>query len=550
MKICDIFDFFSRKKFILSLIMILWEKESNAPNALYVNMFTAHELDMLERMSRFSKTMVLPKKNDKYAFQLRKNGNVLFGYGKWSEALEKYNECLCYATNDSSNIALTYAKRASCFLNMKLYNQCLIDIDLARKSKYPDNFKKKLDEREADCLKLMEEQENSVEFHEKLSYESDENIPCMANVIKIKRNTVGKLSMIAKEDIDAGQTIILGKAFIGYLYSRFYLKCNICLQDHTNLVPCKNCTVAMFCCDRCDDNIFHQHECGVQFQSNQQQNAQYMNEVRILLYAINIFENADELMKFVEDVVKSDPFEIPTLNDDRTKYRAFLKLPISSEFANSPSLLPVAYIIYKGCLKIQRIDETFKSLKHRRFLMHLIIKHLQLSNYNTNQVKLSPMDACDLYQQLGLMTKSFNHSCAPNVLMQERDGNSIYVTICPIKKDEELFVSYFDFFLAPISQRQFTLFNEMHINCKCSRCKGQLASTDDEKRMLLDPDYKWIESNILNVNRFDGKKIKILMEKCLTFFNKYGRCGWCEPIGKVIIGYKKIINDRLLSPIY
>lgn len=109
---------------------MFWRKESNRPDALYSDLFKnfsgeAADLLLCNRNS-------VPQKNDGISIQKRKKGNDLYGEYKWAEAMGKYNESLCFATKHSENISLAYANRALCFLRLKLYKECLIDIDLAR----------------------------------------------------------------------------------------------------------------------------------------------------------------------------------------------------------------------------------------------------------------------------------------------------------------------------------------------------------------------------------------------------------------------------------
>lgn len=85
----------------------------------------------------------------------------------------------------------------------------------------------KLDQSENDFLMAHDASVPQNEHNVKLSFEPDEKIPCMANVLKIEQNRAYELSVVAKEDIDVGQTIALGKSFCAGLYSPFAWKCNI-----------------------------------------------------------------------------------------------------------------------------------------------------------------------------------------------------------------------------------------------------------------------------------------------------------------------------------
>lgn len=518
---------------------MLWRKESNRPDALYADIIYRLPFPLLNRIPPADNSSILLKRNA-ISNRKRKEGNYLFIDRKWAAAMEMYNDCLRFAENGSENIGFAYGNRSACFFEMKLYNECLVDIELAKEAGYPGHLMVKLDRRETKCLKHIEEATESDEFVQKLSFPPDANIPCMADVLKIERNGGGKLCVVAKEDIDVGQTIVLGKAFVA-LSDRNGWKCNICLKDHTNLVACKRCNVAMFCSDECQGHFLHDIECGLKF-SDDPNNSNVLDEVRGILLAINLFANADELMDFVEGAIKSNSNEIPTtLTSDQSKYRAFLKMPISAEFAESIEFSFGFSSIYKFLLNIPKVKGMFKTLKHQRFLLHLVSHHTQITNFNSYHT--------DFHHQVGLMTRFFNHSCAPNVSMGERDGNSIYVTVRPVKKGEELLISSFKFLLAGKEVRQQILRREKHLICKCSRCNGVSASIAQRQQVAGDPEFDWILSNAPKLNRYDSEKIREMLNKCVAFLKKYGTIEWCDEIGKIVTAYINILHLQIARPV-
>lgn len=194
---------------------MLWQKESKKSNALYVDISKMDEHLMaddeyfLKAMTVTSNDEPLPKKNDAESLKKRQQGNELYTKRKWIEAIEKYNESLCYAKAGSQNASLAYANRSAVFFHMKQFDRCLKDIELAKKAGYPADLRQKLDQRKADCLKLIDEGAQCVDTLVKLSYEADEKFPCLANVLHIEKDANGKCKVFAKDDIDVGKTILL-----------------------------------------------------------------------------------------------------------------------------------------------------------------------------------------------------------------------------------------------------------------------------------------------------------------------------------------------------
>lgn len=339
---------------------MLWKKESNDENALYVDfvaMFGGKYVSSICEQSVIKKHT----KSDARSQQNRKEGNKYFNRNRnhWTLAMAYYNESLRYAENGSETVSLAYANRSSCFLKMKWYEECLIDIELAKEAGYPVELMPKLNQRKQKCLKYMEERTEPVKRESALSFEANELLPCMANVLKIDKDAEGELAVFAKEDIGPGQTIAIEKAFLNYVYDRTWLGCNICLKQTANLVPCKNCTT--LCCIECQSESIHEHECGIEFSKNHNENGNMMKELRIILMVINMFSNADEIMEFVEETIRNDSAEMPpTFNDAKSKYRAFLKLPVGPKFLSNEQFTFIVSEIYKLCSKVQKSNQRSK----------------------------------------------------------------------------------------------------------------------------------------------------------------------------------------------
>ena len=64
-----------------------------------------------------------------------------------------------------------------------------------------------------------------------------------------------------------------------------------------------------------------------------------------------------------------------------------------------------------------------------------------------------------------------NHSCTPNAFIVFDSRNVSLQALRPIKRDEEIFISYIDP-TEEIAQRQSTLKHRYFFTCKCPRCEG------------------------------------------------------------------------------
>lgn len=164
---------------------MLWRKESSESTAMNVDIFKSIGQDdafkLLYDDARCKNTSSIEKSDD-HALAKRMGGNADFKNRNWHAAIFAYNESLRYAKEGSTNVSLAYANRSNCFLNMKMYHECLIDIRLAKDANYPMNLLPKLETRETECLKQIENGAQQDEF----GLKPHEKFPFMANVMNIK----------------------------------------------------------------------------------------------------------------------------------------------------------------------------------------------------------------------------------------------------------------------------------------------------------------------------------------------------------------------------
>lgn len=523
---------------------MLWSKESNKKNALFVDIFQSRNVQRTANVIG-SKACAAPKKSDATALRLRQEGNDLFKQCEWLQAMELYNQSLLFAENGSKHISLAYANRSSCFLRMKMYNESLIDIELAKEAGYPLELRSKLDQRKEDCLKCIQEHAPTEILETKLSFEADDKFPCIANVLKFKKGADDAYAICAKADIDVGQTVAVEPAFVKFATRQGRL-CSICLAENANLVPCENCATALFCGDECKSNYIHKYECGQKYSEDDSLNGGVMETARAIILGVNAFDTVDELMKFVEKAIASDSNELPEpMVDDRSKYRAFLKLPLEVD-ADDTAYSAVAYCAFKFILNIAKLKPIFEWQRHRRFLMHLVVHSMKVTMRNSCQA-VRPNRRGEytmFYSQTSTIGKYFNHSCAPNAMITQANGNLICVTIRPIAKEQPLLITFLDLLLDSKITRQRQLWENKKLACKCTRCEGQTATTEQREQIAADPVYRDIISNYpITTNSIH--KLPQMIERCQAFSRKYGNVEWCNEIGRPIDIYIKLLNFRI-----
>lgn len=373
------------------------------------------------------KNVLDAQKDNKISTESRVAGNLLFIKKDWLGALEKYNGCLRYAENDSENISLAYGNRSECLFNLKLYRQCLVDIECATES---NNWMSKLEQRKADSSQLLNNEAAKNDFEieiPELSYEVHPNFPGLANVLEVQKNDEFGRYISAKCDIPVGKTVLVEECFVSTLYDGKFKGCTACQDTVQNFIACSGCVDAMFCNEQCVKKAsFHAMECGLVSPSGLQQSV-----FRSILTGIGMFKNFDELMKFVTGSIKT---EMPSnVNDPKSQYRLFLNLNLKGSFGgNSRDFLESRHI-YHIILNYPAVANLFNSIGKARFLMHLVAYHQLIISKNSI---FDIQNSCQQISNLGVVFSLFNHQCVPNLLVLGLKDRLVAITQRPIKKGE------------------------------------------------------------------------------------------------------------------
>lgn len=498
--------------------MVLWKKESNSTDACYIDLLMTEAEKEHLRGGIMKLMRVVACKSDDKSTWLRKYGNKRFKAYNWLEAMELYNESLRYAPSGSENISLAYANRSACFLLMKKYEECLVDIELAKKANYPQRLMPKLDLRRAICMKLLKDKPNKPEekVGPTLNFDADEKFPGLANALEIRNNNEMGNYVVAKRDIGVGQIIMVDEMFVSNTYVEDQTFCKICLKTRKNFIPCENCSDAMFCDDRCmaTNNIHKIVCCALRCQT-----FHFVRMIESILIGVTTFPNAGSFMEFVERALATRDIDTPNCSTDvQKRYGMFLKMNFSSEEMND-DLKIIIFWSYHLLMKIPEIKERFRSTHEKRFLMHLILQHGYIFQsaetlfYDFNiQTEATYLEISCLFS----FQTMIKHSCIQNVTIERYENQVFVYTVRPIEKGEQLFIEN----KKPKSDAA---------QCKCSKCVPVGWKKQDEIRLSTEPDYRFIV--LSGVTDYDNpEKRLVLKSKLIKLLQKYGRLPWSQKI--------------------
>lgn len=540
--------------------MALWRKESTRKDALYVDLFNQqrHIDDCLKSVYNETKSQIEIAKSDKpwrkdntVAINLRRDGDTYFTLANYRKAMEIYNESLCFAEPGTEHISLGYANRSNCFYKLKMYDRCIDDIFLAKKGKCTPIMIDMLNKCFDKCMEFINEGDVAYAHKPKLCCPANKQIPVFSNSIKIEFDERRGQRVVATENLNAGQTFMVEPVYVGELFTEKYKSCSICLKYNQNLIPCKDCTVAMFCDGKCDLYNIHQYECTIKqcwFLSDSLEVNTRIPLIRTILLAMRIFPSIDVLIKFVERTMASGSLDIPKWVDAKSKYQAFLKLKIDEA---SSDRLPMVYSTYTTMMEQPKIAEIFHTEKYRRFLMHLILHHyLVLGKNNSQQWTTSAQndevtDAMTT-MYLSILKSSFRHSCARNITLYLDNGSLVGKILRPTKKGEELCQTIGLPLPDAYSVRRRLLWKVFQIKCCCEYCVTRAEHMPEDHSLTVHEDFRSIRelSNAAMDEKLDESAKDSLHDKCVSFLQRFGRNPWSVELDLVTLTYELLLTTR------
>lgn len=495
---------------------ILWQKETDHVESLYINLFESIGSQFISEFKKWDEHMQLlksehndmPAKSNEKSSKLMRQGNEEFCKKNFYHAMELYTKALCYAEVGTENESMAFASRAKCFFHMEMYHRALTDIEFALKSKCSAKMMVKLEKKRMDCRKLtVKSNPNELIESKWKSFTHNPKYPCIANTLTITNNAQFGRHLVAKCDIDVGQMVLMEDSFASVAKSDEQMTCYNCLTEVANFIACSKCSDVVFCSEKClKMNLVHRFDCNTPYH---RMHCKAKFTIQTILIAVAAFPNIDTLIECVDAGEKNDILP-DSITDLQSKYRLYLQLKKMTLNAN---VVLDVYKLYKYIMIIPSIEKAFDSEHNQRFLTHLILHHLAINVTNATESEFTA--------SIGTVLSLFNHSCAPNLYNYSVDNRKFCVTIRPVKKGEQLFISYLgrdDNQTA--NQRKHILKTKWNFECKCDKCEPRCQIVDSTK-MKLDPSYKFVQRTF-KTEHIDNMNTTAIKKKCIKFLTKYG----------------------------
>lgn len=161
--------------------------ESNADKVKFIE-------ELLAKYDCIPKIDPRRAKDNNRSTKLRQEGNNLFGRGKAFDALELYNQSICWANHDdnSEELAIGYANRSAVYHKWEMFEICQQNIELAKSAGYPKRLMEKLMKREMECLDHINNdvdvKSDEINFVPKLNVPANSQIPFIANCLEMNES--------------------------------------------------------------------------------------------------------------------------------------------------------------------------------------------------------------------------------------------------------------------------------------------------------------------------------------------------------------------------
>ncbi|XP_053562195.1 SET and MYND domain-containing protein 4 [Bombina bombina] len=256
-----------------------------------------------ETLDRVSCDLSVDKQPNAVLFY-KEEGNRRFGRKRYTAAAVLYSKALSHASPGTEEMAICFANRSAVLFHLGHYSACLEDIERAKEHGYPERLKNKILHRQTECFQRLKQasvltackistgvngpvqptsESNTSSLNHKLQELGLDRNPLVTNVcgsLRLEYSTSKGRHMVAAEDINQGEALILEEAFVSVIIpvrkhqketavldtttTQCDLYCHHCLGKMLASLPCKHCSYAKYCSQNCKDTAwssYHNTEC-------------------------------------------------------------------------------------------------------------------------------------------------------------------------------------------------------------------------------------------------------------------------------------------------
>ncbi|KAF7995907.1 hypothetical protein HCN44_007014 [Aphidius gifuensis] len=450
-----------------------------------------------------------------------------------SKSIEAYTKSIVFAPVGSEELSLAYANRSAVLFRARLYEDCLLDIERALKSGYPDELKTKLFLRQSLCFKALKKSSdiessalasatkwlpnlkknisnhemfekytkmmnelgkprNITTFSPEIKNNFSKDITGASDAIDLKKTSNNGQHIVAKRMIKSGEFIYISEPFAATVINELHFtNCWHCSRQTWAGIPCDNCLSIIYCSDICQQKAwdsYHNLECLVlgQLLKSDEMNTQTLLAVKILLKALNSVGGLIELKKKIDNIdsmindgmiFTTDTLDVNTI--DNFHRLDYIK-PTSTECKFESALLAVWIVTIFGQKtnvigSKMAVAELIDYKSKRKFILgELILRYMMIVQLNTGF--FTEIDFGGSVGQSSVLIpfcKLIKKSCDPNVYWNHFGSNVGFYASKPIKQGKPILLSTAgSYHMIPKINRWIQLepTTNDHVPCRCTAC--------------------------------------------------------------------------------
>ncbi|XP_042205046.1 SET and MYND domain-containing protein 4-like isoform X2 [Homarus americanus] len=423
-----------------------------------------------EAHSYLAPKLCFPSKSKGNATQYCRQGDMAFRKHKLCEALKYYNLAILSAPHPDSEssprkgatslnqvesiLAQAFKSRSVVLFEIKRYEKCSDDIDLALKFGYPQTSCKKLLDMKIKCQKLISADKERVNPSAKALgpddlyfafeipnppplAESNPTIPSLSSAVKMTFSQTMGRHVIAAKDINPGEILGVDE---GYCSAVFFedmkTYCTVCLTRCLTPLPCPCCSMVIFCSEECQKQGLsgcHWQECPIlpTFSALDMGKNPYL-AYRILMKISHV--RLKEIMPLLQCEAKTQAPETLGFNKegiyDATDYRSVYHLVTNKDKRSKSDLIRrcmQAFIVTKLLQQSGRyfLDSDGKPLapSHEDIILtgSTLIHHMMNLICNAEADGIMEIDLTD--PMMGSINESFGFGIYPGVCLLNHSCN-------------------------------------------------------------------------------------------------------------------------------
>ncbi|XP_053680910.1 SET and MYND domain-containing protein 4 [Anopheles nili] len=499
-------------------------------------------------------------KDNAKARDLRTKGNELFHpkVKRYIEATKYYNESISFSTKGSEERGMAYSNRSMICYALRQYDDCLKNIALARESNYPERLAVKLAQREADAKRALQVENNNnqdstdgqsdtnciTEPKElKLSYDSLETLPQVANCLELRESKDFGRFVATNKSLKVGDVVIIEKPFCNLLLDTYRcIRCDFCHRESMfTLIPCENCTVAMYCSEECMEKAhaqYHRYECPIIRDLWRIFTKIPVLAVRTVISAIAAFgHNLSAMKDYLEELNESQvnaftmDWRTATPQDIYSTVHVLESNHAVRDGKDREHRRFFAYIALSMLMDRTELGPVCdENPEIQEMLFDLLERHMQTCPVNMHSLyymdyhpKRKEYDMEKYASGCFPLLSMLNHSCAPNMTrLTLPDGRCAVIISRPIPEGGQLYDNYgMHHCLMARTERRSDLMKQYKFPCKCEACENNYP-------MLFNlPRVDFYEHGMIDVHSIHAelvmhqpKKAEELLPKLLGYLNK------------------------------